>query len=462
MRRGQLASFGSAALCTLLSVCVLSGAASAQSIKTELIAGGLDDPLFVTHVPGDTQHIYVLQRGGLVRVIDIEQDPPQVLPTPFLDLSGQVIALGERGLLGMAFHPDYANNGYVYVDYTFSGTNSNRISRFTRNAGDPLQADLASEQIVLEIDQPQNNHNGGWLAFGPRDGYLYISSGDGGGADDEGIGHSEPTGNAQDIVDNLLGKLLRIDVDGDDFPGDANLNYAIPPSNPFVGFTGDDEIWAYGLRNPWRNSFDPLTGTLYIADVGQGDWEEIDVQSGGSSGGENYGWRCREGMHDFNFTGDCGAMGTASESFIEPVYEYAHNVPPFGCSITGGEVYRGCAIPALQGHYFFGDFCTDNIWSFDYNAFTEIELFDWTAALEPTDGSEITGITSFGRDALGEIYICSFAGTVHKIVPDGEPNRCDVLVPTVSTWGSAALLLTLITAATILIRQNAGPTHELI
>jgi glucose/arabinose dehydrogenase len=219
-------------------------------------------------------------------MLDLANDPPVLLGAAFLDIQARVDDAGnEQGLLGLAFHPDFAANGFFYVSYT--GTDDDlRISRFLVPAGAPDAADEASEAVLLTVGQPQTNHNGGWLGFGPSDGYLYIATGDGGGAGDEGGGHTQGVGNAQDITANLLGKILRIDVDGSDAPGGS---YGIPPGNPFVGIEGDDEIWAHGLRNPWRNAFDAVTGDLYIADVGQSSWEEIDFQHASSAGGENWG-----------------------------------------------------------------------------------------------------------------------------------------------------------------------------
>ncbi|MBZ0172726.1 MAG: PQQ-dependent sugar dehydrogenase, partial [Phycisphaerales bacterium] len=255
------------------------------------------------------------------------------------------------------------------------------------------------------VDQPFSNHNGGWIGFGP-DGYLYIGMGDGGSAND-------PGNRAQDITDQLLGKMLRLDVDGDDFPGDATRNYAIPPSNPFVGVTGDDEIWAYGLRNPWRNAFDRATGDFWMGDVGQNAIEEIDFQPANSNGGENYGWRCYEGNNPF-ITGGCAPANT----MVFPIHTYTHSS---GCSVSGGEVYRGCAIPELDGTYFFADYCTARVWSLKYDGVNVTDFEDRT--FELAAGS---GISSFGLDAYGEMYICNLGGQVRRIVrTDGLIEDCD-------------------------------------
>jgi hypothetical protein len=281
-------------------------------------------------------------------------------------------------------------------------------------------ADAGSAAPVLSIAQPQPNHNGGWIAFGP-DGYLYVASGDGGGGDDNDTGHTAGTGNAQDITNNLLGKLLRLDVDGDDFPADATRNYAIPADNPFAGVVGDDEIWAYGLRNPWRASFDRATGDLYIGDVGQSNREEIDVQPAASAGGENYGWRLREGTIA---TPTGGVGGTPPPGAIDPIYDYLHGNGPFlGNSVTGGYVYRGPAA-SLQGHYFFADFIDSRLWSlrwdgsdpstFDGTNYTELADHTADPDFAPDQGS-LVNISSFGEDAAGNLYLVSLGGDVFRI-----------------------------------------------
>ncbi len=416
------------------------------TITAVLVTSNLDAPLYVTHAPGDFDRIFIVEQPGTIRIVDISENPPVLQAAPFLDIRSRVRDMAfEQGLLGLAFHPDYQSNGFFYVNYTGPGDNT-RISRFQVSAGAPNDADEASEFIVLAIAQPQPNHNGGWIEFGP-DGFLYIASGDGGGGGDEDDGHTPETGNAQDTTDNLLGKILRIDVDGTNAPSG---NYGIPIDNPFVGIAGDDEIWAYGLRNPWRNSFDRLTGDLYITDVGQADWEEINFQPGDSAGGENWGWRCREGAHDFNFGDDC-----PSQTLLDPIHEYFHDTPPFPCSITGGEVYRGCAMPELQGTYFFADYCTHRIWSFRYTG-TVKELADRTAELA-SSGASITSISSFGHDAEGELYICSLDHGVFKIVPTGVAATCLSEVPTLSSWGLVLMALAIMIAATLMIQRRPEP-----
>jgi glucose/arabinose dehydrogenase len=351
--------------------------------RLETIASGLSSPLYLTAPPGDPRLFIVLQTGT-IRVV---QDGA-LLPTPFLDLSSQVTVGSEQGLLGLAFYPDYATSGRFVVHYTdLSG--DTQVSSFQVSA-DPNVADAASEQTILTADQPYANHNGGQILFGP-DGFLYLGLGDGGSAND-------PEGRGQDLSD-LLGSILRLDVQ-------AGTSYTVPADNPFVGQPNiRPEIWSYGLRNPWRFSFDRATGDLYIADVGQGQLEEVDVgaASEGVGRGVNYGWSIMEGSECLD-GGQCDRTGLTL-----PVFEYEHDQ---GCSITGGYVYRGTAIPALQGLYFFGDFCEGWVRSFRYIGGEALELTDWPA-LAP-GGS----VNSFGEDASGELYLMGSAGTVYKVVPD--------------------------------------------
>ncbi|HEY5656540.1 MAG TPA: PQQ-dependent sugar dehydrogenase, partial [Myxococcota bacterium] len=416
-----------AALLLLAGFALLAPVADADTaLTTERVASGLDRPLFLTHAPGDATRAFVLEQAGRVRILDLGQEPPVLLPQAFLDISDRVrSATNEQGLLGLAFHPEFGANRRFYVNYT-NLLGDTVASRFEAIAGTPDQADPDSELVLLVIDQPQPNHNGGWIAFGPNDGLLYIATGDGGGAGDDDAGHTPETGNAQDTSANLLGKILRIDVDGSNGP---TGNYGIPPGNPFVGRAGDDEIWAYGLRNPWRNAFDAQTGDLYIADVGQNLWEEVDFQPAASAGGENWGWRCREGAHDFN-TVNCAGL-----ALLDPIYEYAHGGSPFRCSITGGEVYRGCAVPDLAGTYFFADFCSSQIWSFRVDAGAVASFLERTSELSVA-GFSIDSITSFGRDARGELYIVDRGGEIFRITPDGAPSACEE--PAVPVPDSAA------------------------
>jgi glucose/arabinose dehydrogenase len=288
----------------------------------------------------------------------------------------------------LAFDPDYASTGHFVVHYTDTNGDTH-LSQFTVSS-DPDVADPASEQVILTADQPYNNHNGGQVLFGP-DGMLYLGLGDGGSEGD-------PQGRGQDLSD-LLGSILRLDVR-------STSPYAVPPDNPFVGQAGvQPEVWSYGLRNPWRFSFDRTTGDLYIGDVGQDSFEEVDVApaAAGSGKGLNFGWNIMEGTHCYNAS-TCNQSGLTL-----PVLEYPHSE---GCSVTGGYVYRGSVIPALQGLYFFGDYCQGTVRSFRYQGGSATELTDWPT-LRP-GGS----ITSFGEDAAGELYVVIQSGSVFKIVPE--------------------------------------------
>lgn len=428
-----------------LALWLSAAAAEAQSFTTVRVATGLDRPVFLTAPPGDTSRVFVVeQHTGVVRILHLPDHVPD--PDPFLDLDG-LATDGEQGLLGLAFDPDYDENGFFYVNLTDPTT---RVMRFRVSAGDPDRADPTSATQILAIPQPQSNHNGGWLGFGP-DGMLYVATGDGGAGNDEGTGHTPDTGNAQDTTDNLLGKILRLDVRTDAFPGDPDRHYAIPADNPFVGLPGDDEIWAYGLRNPWRPSFDRETGDLWIADVGQGACEEIDFQPATSVGGENYGWRIREGVIA-NPTPGIG--GPAPTGAIEPIFDYPHpftgttcSGPPAGVSgfsVTGGTVYRG-PIPELVGRYFFADFFTARLWSFRPDG-DDPTLFDGTNYTDfvdhstdprfvPDEGS-IDGVSSFGEDAAGRLYVLDLQDGEVFLVPE----------PTAGLLQPVGLLTTLLLA----------------
>ncbi len=377
-------------------------------LTVELVADGLSSPLYVVAPPGDTERLMVLEQfSGQIKVIK----NGTVLGAPFLDLGGVIGASGfEQGLLGLAFHPDYETNGRFFVNYT--DTSGDTVVEEYAVSSNPDAANPTPVQTIIGYAQPFSNHNAGWMDFGP-DGFLYISSGDGGSGND-------PGNRAQDITDQKLGKILRLDVDGDDFPTEASRNYAIPASNPFVGQTGDDEIWAYGLRNAWRCSFDRETGDFYIADVGQNAFEEINFQPASSPGGENYGWRCREGLQCTGLS-DCSCP---SPAFTDPVLTYAHE--GFSCSgsVTGGHVYRGCAIPELRGTYFFADFCRDFIRSFRIENGAAVDVMD-RPELTPI-GASVSSVTSFGEDAFGELLIVSQGGRIHRVVRDGPPlNDCN-------------------------------------
>lgn len=383
------------------------------------VASGLTFPIFVTHAPGDSGRLFIAERGGTIRILDLNTGVLE--PTTFLTMAG-ISTQGEGGFLGLAFHPDYNSEGMpghrkFFVNVTTDNTTISHIREFEVSA-DPSVADPGSLRQILSFSQPQANHNGGWIGFSPNDGYLYIATGDGGGSNDNASGHTSDIGNAQDTTNNLLGKMLRIDVNGDDFPGDPDRNYAIPSTNPFVGMTGDDELWAYGLRNPFRASFDRLTGDLWIGDVGQSAREEIDFQPASSTGGENYGWRLREGTIA---TPSGGVGGPPPAGNVDPVYDYDRSTGPFGGTIvTGGYVYRG-PDPSLQGIYFFLDSrsssgtADDNYWMFDpvdpLGTVTNID-----SLLTPDTGSAEFPV-SFGEDAVGNLYIAYLtSGEVYRIV----------------------------------------------
>ncbi len=335
------------------------------------IVSGLDEPVYLTYASDGSGRLFVVEQPGRIRILQ----NGALLADPFLDLTDLVNDSGnEQGLLGLAFHPDYAANGLFFVNYT-DANGDTAVVRYSVSA-DPNRADPASAKMILQVAQPFPNHNGGDLVFGP-DGYLYIGLGDGGSAGD-------PQGNGQNLK-ALLGKLLRIDVN----QGDP---YGIPPDNPFVGHPeARPEIWAYGLRNPWRYSFDRATGDLYIADVGQNAYEEIDYQPAGSQGGENYGWNFMEGAHPFK--------GQAPAGLSAPVVEYLHQVG--GCSVTGGYVYRGPSLPALNGVYLYGDYCSGQVWAL----YRSGSSWENVALL-----NAFFTISSFGEDANGEVYVLDHGG----------------------------------------------------
>jgi len=366
-------------------------------LLAEPVATGLNRPLFATAPPGDTQWLFILEQSGTIRRLNLQSG--ELDAQPFFEVPN-IQSGGERGLLGLAFHPDFAQNGLFYINCTDQSGNTN-IRRY-KVVADGQTADPASEQIVLSIPQPFANHNGGFLAFGPRDGFLYIATGDGGSGND-------PQNRAQNL-NSLLGKMLRIDVAGDDFPDDPARNYSIPTNNPFVDRVGvRPEIWAYGLRNPWRCSFDRATGDLYIGDVGQNAIEEIDFQPAGSAGGENYGWRIKEGLRP------TGLDPIGSQPLVDPIHQYTHDD---GHSVIGGYVYRGSAA-AMQGEYLFADL-SGRVWSLTQTDGTAHNVTERTDEIKQ-DGEPIRAIASFGEDAAGELYLCSLQGSVYRLQPQPGP-----------------------------------------
>jgi glucose/arabinose dehydrogenase len=388
--------------------------ADPSSISLELIAEGFVSPIVLTHANDGSGRLFVADQIGSIYVITPDGN---VLDTPFLDLRDRIVTLDEgydeRGLLGLAFHPEYADNGRFFVYYSAPlrdegvprWNHTSHISEFRVSAGDLNIADPASERIVLQIDQPQWNHNGGQIAFGP-DGYLYIPVGDGGNVGDAGVGHP----NGQNL-ETLLGKILRIDIDGGD-------PYAIPPDNPFTSGGGAPEIFAYGFRNPWRISFDSAgDGTLYVGDVGQNQWEEVDIVTVGG----NYGWNVREGTHCFQLPG-CPETAENGAPLIPPVIELDRIT---SAGVVGGNIYRGGAVPSLQGRYVFSSWSrtmgvpqgmifaatpagANSLWAFEALSISGSE-----------DGSPGVYILSMGEDANRELYVL----TTENLGPTGEAGK---------------------------------------
>lgn len=345
-------------------------------VRLARVVGELAAPVYVTHAGDQSGRLFVVEQAGVIRIIR----DGQLLPRPFLDISARVISGGEMGLLSVAFHPRYASNGRFFVNYTANGGRLRTVIAEYRVSDDPNVAERA-ERVLLQIDQPYRNHNGGLNLFGP-DGMLYIGMGDGGSGGD-------PHNNGQRL-DTLLGKMLRIDVDG-------GTPYRVPPDNPFAGRAGArGEIWASGLRNPWRFSFERGSGRLFLADVGQNAWEEVDL----IERGRNYGWRIMEGAHCFQPQTACDRT-----SLVLPIAEYGREG---GCSVTGGHVYRGSRIRALVGRYLFADYCSGRIW-----ALTEAGGGRWTMATLLDSG---LSVSSFGEDQDGDLYVVDHRGAIYRIV----------------------------------------------
>jgi glucose/arabinose dehydrogenase len=360
-----------------------------QAVEVQAMTEGLHAPISITHAGDASGQLYVNEQDGRIMIVE----PTGTLdPQPFLEIQARVGAGGERGLLGLAFHPDFAQNGRFFVHYSAAGSGDTVLSEFRAEEDRGLRD---SEQILLTVSQPAGNHNGGQLAFGP-DGHLYMALGDGGGGGDTFDQGQDPF--------TLLGTLLRLDVSQ---PGE----YRVPPDNPFAdGVDGAPEVWAWGLRNPWRFSFDRETGDLYIADVGQNAWEEVNRQPASSPGGENYGWPLMEGSH-------CFAIDPCEdEDLTGPIVEYANDQE--NCSVTGGYVYRGSASPSLTGSYLFGDYCSGHIF---------LVAPDELAAATP--GQPLTPrvvartdlqISAFGEDEAGEVYVANHRGAIYRIVVPDE------------------------------------------
>ena len=367
-------------LITFLSLSGIKAQITLQDAFPNLTFNG---PVFLTNAGDGTDRIFVIEQPGRIKVFPNSQSASNAMT--FLDITDRVAYDGgEMGLLGLAFHPDYANNGYFYVNYTSDNPLRTIIARF-QVTSNPDSADKNSEFEILTFNQPYQNHNGGWMSFRPSDGYLYIGTGDGGSGGD-------PQNNGQSIY-TMLGKILRIDVDG-------GTPYVIPATNPFYDSTGNvvREIYAWGMRNPWRSSFDPVTDWFWCGDVGQSEWEEIDI----IENGKNYGWHVMEGFHCYSPPSGCDTTGK-----VLPIWEYTHNPE---CSITGGYVYRGPTVPELVGKYIYGDYCSSKIWALTYDGINP-----------PTNELLVTAtgslITSFGVDQENELYFTSSDGNIYRFTP---------------------------------------------
>ena len=374
------------------------------SLSSIEIADGFKKPLFITSYPTDSNLLYVVEQAG--RIIVIENG--EKLKRPFLDIKKQVVNPSrpgdERGLLGFAFHPNHTKNGKFYINY-MNNDGYTVVSEFT--VKNKQRANHSSERILFDLKQPFSNHNGGHMAFGP-DGYLYISIGDGGKSGD-------PNNAGQDL-NTIFGKVIRIDVN--------QTPYGIPKSNPYYGQENKrGEIWAWGLRNVWRFSFDRKNGDIFYGDVGQNKWEEINYEPAKSKGGVNYGWRIMEARHCYNPEDNCNESG-----LTQPILEYPNDANYMrtltgmdqpdvdGCSVTGGYVYRGKQIKGLQGTYLFGDYCSGNVWSFKVENGKAVEFQNRTEEINLAEGEFTNYISSFGEDADGELYIIDYNGGVYKII----------------------------------------------
>lgn len=407
MSNATLGGFVCKTLLLVALVSVLPFPARVQAepaLKTVTVATGLDSPVYVTAAPGDSSRVFVVERSGSIAVVDLTTG--QVLPEPFLKYT-DVSTDTEQGLLGLAFSPNYAQNGLFYT-YR-SNAKGDIVVEGLQVSTDPNVADATSANVIFTEPHEQVYHYGGWLGFGPKDGDLYISIGDDG----------DPT-NAQN-PNALYGKILRVDVNSDGFPNDPTKNYAIPPTNPFAGGGGAGEVFAYGLRNPWRAGFDSQTGDLYLGDVGENHIEEVDLIPGASGGGQNFGWILLEGDQPTGIGDPTGLDLTG------PIHQYTHDI---GGAVAGGNVFRGDSIAGLQGTYFFGDFISGKLWSMRVVDGQVTDFQDRTTELQPA-GSSILNPAGFGQDAQGRIYVADFSsGSILRLeaVPAAaDPNQDGVV-----------------------------------
>ena len=392
--RWRLVSLG---IPIVIAAVLLEGLPARAVVELRTVASGFSSPVYLTHAGDGSGRMFVVEQEGRIRILA----SGAILPAPFLDIRDRVRCCSELGLLGLAFHPRFPITGRFFVNYTRTGPEGLEtvVAEYAVSSTDPNLAVHDSERILLRIRQPFANHNGGMIAFGPE-GYLYIGTGDGGSGGD-------PQGNGQNL-ETLLGKILRIDVD-------SGNPYSSPSDNPFIGLPGRDEIWAYGLRNPWRFSFDRATGRLFAGDVGQNAREEIDLITRGG----NYGWNIMEGTLCFSLSSNCNQTGLAL-----PLFDYGRS---FGSSVTGGYVYRGRAAPSLAGKYIFGDFGSGRLW-----ALTEVSEGRWESEQLPGAGFNIS---SFGEDESGELYVLDYGGSVRQVVDSGDSGDTGASQPRVNTGG---------------------------
>jgi glucose/arabinose dehydrogenase len=411
-----------------LVLCLACGSARAAVTGLQRLATGLNFPVYATAAPGDRDRLFVVEKGGAIKILNLKTN---TVTGTFMTVS-DTKATGDGGLQSMTFDPDYFNvgtpgYGKFYVDVTVDNGNtpvpgpiagvlspfSLHIRQYSVNPSNPNLGDASTKKEILSYVKPGTDHNGGWIGFNPKlspgqPQYLYITAGDGGATFNTGTVHGDPFNNAQTIDNDQMGKILRVDVHGDDFPGDDNFNYASPPDNPFVGKAGDDDIWSYGLRNPWRASFDRDKGDFWIGDVGWDTREEIDHQAPGV-GAQNYGWRLQEG----NVQTPPPAGGPAPADYVAPVYDYTHGTTTQGTfqgkAVVGGYIYRG-PDPSLQGQYFFGDEISKHFWRFTdpTNPTGTVQNID--SLLVPNVGA-INAPASFGEDAVGNLYVVDYANT---------------------------------------------------